>query len=321
MFLPGNMKSAKADNKLNIAADIARQALLNFEVVVLSGSNGISNKKAEKLVKERVELAQKTGKNVLILSTCQAQRSFSVGEISAVFLAYDNGAVGTTIQKISRGLTPHKVGKVGRIISLSFDPNRDDKLDALILDTAKNYKKTHKLASIKDALTLVLKTVDIFNCTEDGAVKIDVDAYLETIVNQSRIARVVGQQAKVESIPDKLRQAILDNTLERYKPSTDDAQKGKTGLGGKKKGGKRTAPLSKDETKLLKEKIVAICENLDVIVHGTGKVNMSEAFAVLKKDTELGESVSEVFGMKWEAIEELTNSGAINLEFIELVHY
>lgn len=317
MFLPSNMKLVN----LKEAAAMAEEALPNFSIVTLSSTHGVSNFNAQRKAKEHIEIARENNKKVIILATCLAQRSFSVGEISAVFLAYDNGESGATIQKISRGLTPSQIGKIGRIISLSFDPRRDDKLDSLVLQTAINYQKTHKLPSIKEALALVLKTVDIFNCTENGAIKIHVDAYLEEIVTRERISKVVGKMADVSNISDNLRECLLDSNFNKYVPQTEEvAQKGKA-LAKKNKGNKRQDKQRKDEDTLLREKIVALCENLDVVVLGTNSKNMAEAIVALKMNKELQLSFEEEAGMPYQALNELVNNNVINCNLIDLVKY
>jgi hypothetical protein len=169
MFLPANTRN----KLLEAAGDIAQEALPGFEVIVLCGSmkhNGkkITNRNAEKTVQEIIE----GNKSVLIIAAQMAQRSFSIPEITELYLAYDRGDNGATIQKMSRTLTPHDLTKVGRIFSLSFDPNRDDKFDAMILETAQNYRARSESKSLSESMAEVLKTVDIYRCYADGAIKI-----------------------------------------------------------------------------------------------------------------------------------------------------
>lgn len=317
MFLPSNMKLVN----LKDAASMAEEALPNFAVVCLSSTNGVSNFNAQKKAKEQIEIAQKNNKKVLILATCIAQRSFSVGEISAVFLAYDNGESGATIQKISRGLTPNEIGKIGRIVSLSFDPRRDDKLDSLVLQTAINYQKSRNLPSVKDALAIVLKTVDIFDCTDNGAIKINIDEYLEEIVTRERISKVVGKMANVNNISDNLRECLLNSNFNKYVPQTDEiAEKGKT-FAKKNNGSKRQDKQRKNEDVLLREKIISLCENLDVVVLGTNSKNMAEAVDALKKNSELQTSFEEESGMPYQALDELVRNNVINCNLIDLVKY
>lgn len=237
-------------------------------------------------------------------------------------MAYDNGEAGATIQKISRGLTPNQIGKIGRVVSLSFDPRKDDKLDSLILQTAVNYQKSHNIASIKEALALVLKTVDIFSCQAGGAVKIDVSTYLEEIVNQQRISRVVGRMAQVDKLNENLRKALLNNNFSRYVPATEEvAQKGKALAKKLKKGTPAQQKQRKTEDQELREKIIALCDNLDIVVFGTNSDNMMQAIEVLKINKELQVSFQDEVGMPYTALKELVDSGAINMSLVELVKY
>lgn len=167
MFLPGSTTNAN----LQEIKPIAEQALRGFNVILVSGAEDMSNATAEKDVKEAIELAEKAGQHVLILSAGMAQRSFSIPQITELYLCYDTGDNGATIQKMSRTLTPHTVGKIGRVVSLSFDPNRDDKFDAMLIETAQNYMKNKGIADLKTALADVLRTVDIFNVSPTALLK------------------------------------------------------------------------------------------------------------------------------------------------------
>lgn len=169
--------------ELKQIADMTRQALSNnHNVFLISGIDNITNENAEQEVKTAILKSQKENKNLILISSNMAQRSFSIPEIETVLLCYDRGEVGTTIQKLSRCLTPYKhiKQKTGKVISLSFDPNRDDKFDWMITETARNYSKHHNV-DIDIANRKVLKTINIFKCTEDGRLKIDIDEYAKNL--------------------------------------------------------------------------------------------------------------------------------------------
>lgn len=110
MFLPGSTTNAN----LQEIIPIAEQALKGFDIVAVYGEE-MSNATAEKRVKERIEIAEKNNQHVLIISAGMAQRSFSIPQITELYLAYDTGDNGATIQKMSRALTPNRAGKVGRV--------------------------------------------------------------------------------------------------------------------------------------------------------------------------------------------------------------
>lgn len=238
MWLPGSIKNTN----LNMVAHQARQVLPNYEIICLYGDN-TTNAKSEELVKHTIEIAKKKNNDILILSARMGMRSFSVGEIDELYLAYDGGGTSSTIQKISRVFTPHTLGKVGRIISLSFDPNRDDKFDNLILTTAYNYQHNQNVSNLKDALNTVLSTLDMFRCLPEGRVKLNVDDYLPTLLNRNSISRVIGRLADFSLLTPEDISALADGNSDYFRnPKQQVTEHGKTRLNpnfGKKKMGKK----------------------------------------------------------------------------------
>jgi hypothetical protein len=318
MFLSGSIRN----ENLLVAAQLAQQAIPGYIVVPIYGDE-MTNRTAEGDVKEIIEKAAKTNQSVLLLSAGMAQRSFSVPQITELYLAYDSGDNGATVQKMSRALTPDKVGKVGRIISLSFDPNRDDKFDAMLIETALNYKKTHKIASAKDAMRDVIRTVDIFRCTEDGAVKIEIDEYLEAAISRKSVSRVVGKTANIVDLDIDILNAIASGNAEVFRAAkVAAAEKGKTRIGVKGIGkGKGTPNDTMTRAKLLaraREVITTIVENLDIIVFGTNTRILTEAFEIVSENKEMKQAVKENFGLEFDLIVELFDSGIINQDLVEL---
>jgi hypothetical protein len=316
MFLPG---STTNDNLKEIKP-IAEQALRGFRVVLVSGAEDMSNATAEREVKDAVELAEKNNQHVLILSAGMAQRSFSIPQITELYLAYDTGDNGATIQKMSRTLTPHKVGKVGRVISLSFDPNRDDKFDAMMIETAQNYKKNHGIKDLKDALRDVLRTVDIFKCQQDGAVKIEVDEYLEQALARKSIDRVIGKVAPLNELTPAMISALASGNVDVFRAARKEAAaRGKTRLNVvKKKSGVNKTDASEKELKLAREMIVTISQNIDIIKFYGGST-IEDAFALMDADgTSIQDDVTEQFGVPYTMVKELVLSNFINRDLLDL---
>ena len=308
MFLPGSTTNAN----LQEIKPIAEQALRGFRVVLVSGAEDISNATAEKSVKEEIEKAEKTGQHILILSAGMAQRSFSIPQITELYLAYDTGDNGATIQKMSRTLTPHNVGKVGRVISLSFDPNRDDKFDAMMIETAQNYKKNHGIKDLKQALCDVLRTVDIFKCQQDGAVKIEIDEYLEQALSRKSIDRVIGKIAPVNELSAE--------EVDVFRAARKEAAaRGKTRLNVVKKSkGKNKTDASEKELKLAREMIVTISQNIDIIKFYGGST-IEEAFAIMDADGQsIQDDVTEQFGVPYIMVKELVLTNFINRDLLDL---
>ena len=316
MFLPGSTTNAN----LQEIKPIAEQALRGFRIVLVSGAEDISNATAEKSVKEEIEKAEKTNQHVLILSAGMAQRSFSIPQITELYLAYDTGDNGATIQKMSRTLTPHKAGKVGRVVSLSFDPNRDDKFDAMMIETAQNYKKNKDISDLKQALRDVLRTVDIFKCQADGAVKIEIDEYLEQALARKSIDRVIGKIAPINELSAEEVRALASGNVDVFRAARKEAAaRGKTRLNVVKKSkGKNKTDASEKELKLAREMIVTISQNIDIIRYYGGST-IEEAFALMDAEGyAIQNDVTEQFGVDYSLIKELVMTNFINRDLLDL---
>lgn len=287
----------------------------------------VNNKEAQGIVKDIVAEAEENGTNVLILASNMAQRSFSVGAISELYLAYDNGQLGATIQKMSRALTPNGDSeKVGRIVSLSFDSNRDDKFDAMIMQTAINMAKKAK-KPLADTLKDVLATLDIFNCTASGAVKIDADNYLLSAMERKAISRVVGKMINFNNVPMNVVVALAAGEGEVSKLAEQEvAQKGKkTDEPAKKSAAKaltESEQAAKDIDKMMakaREQVVVITERMYQVLVGTGTNNVADAVAAVKGNDALEKAVERMLGVSIEAVLYLFNNKIINTEMVELV--
>ena len=302
MFLPGSIRRSKKADDFGKVVNITKQALKGWHVVPVYGVS-TNNRKAEKHVTEEIEKAAKRGENVLILSAGMAQRSFSIGEITALYLCYDEGDAGATTQKISRALTPSEQGKVGRIFSLSFDPNRDDKFDSLMLATAQNYAKRKGIEE-NDALRIVIDTVDIFSCSTNGRVHIDPDTYLMQLLERKSIARVTGRQADMGllSMDELMALANGEGNYDRL-GKVEAAPKGKTGAAKAKATPKQRA--DKEALKLLdkaRKVLTTIVEHLPYLSFMTGKDTVLDSLKRCDEVDDYREYVTEQFGVSPAAI-------------------
>lgn len=315
MWLPGSM----TNDNLGDASVIASESLDGFVVQAIYGEE-MTNGTAESKCKEVIEKAFAKNQNVLFLSSRMAARSFSIPEITELYLAYDTGDNGATIQKMSRTLTPHRVGKVGRVISLSFDPNRDDKFDAMLIETAQNYKKNKGIADLKTALRDVLRTVDIFRCQQNGAVKVEVDAYLEEALARNSVDRVVGKIAPINELTAAQIHALSLGKAEVFRAATKAAaQRGKTSLStAKSNKGVSKIDASAKEIAKAREVIVTIAQNIDIIKYYGGST-IDEAFAIMDAEGDaIQDDVTEQFGVDYELIKDLVLGGIINRDLLDL---
>ncbi len=319
MFLPGSTTNANLEE----IVPIAEQALKGFRIVAVYGEE-MTNATAERKVKEEIERAEKQGQHVLLISAGMAQRSFSIPQITELYLAYDTGDNGATIQKMSRTLTPHKEGKVGRVISLSFDPNRDDKFDAMMIETAQNYKRNHKIPDLKQALRDVLRTVDIFKCQPDGAVKVEIDQYLEEALARKSIDRVIGKVAPVNEISKEMADALKAGNIEVFRAARQAAAaRGKTHGSSLKKPKGQAAQEQDDNAStkdlaLVREMIVTIAQNIDIIKYYGGST-IEKAFELMDEEgQDIQDDVTQQFGVSYDVIKELILGGFINRDLLDL---
>lgn len=323
MFLPSGMRN----ENLRDAVNIASEALPGFVVVPLSGYDNVSNRKAERVAKDAVEKARKNNKSVLFLATNLAQRSFSVCEITDLFLAYDGGDKGATIQKMSRALTPykslHRGNKVSRIYSMSLNPTRDDSLfDPILIESASHIKKSRNLESIKHALRAVLQSVDIFECTYDGAISVETDDYLNQIYSRNSLTRVIGRVADLSIMSKEEIDEINEGFGNYLRIKSDNvALSGKTKKPEEIKKTK-VAPkkIKNSDIMQARKNIIMIAENMDVILYGTNTKTISEALNKAKKSKKIQEAVYQSMGVSVDLIQRLIDKGVIRKEYLEILY-
>lgn len=214
------------------------KSILNtlYEVVVVNG-NEVKGEYAEQYVKDAIRSARMKDKKVWIIASQMCQRSFSIPEINVVLLTYDNGEVGATVQRMSRALTAGNSEKVGHIISLSIDGNRDDKIAPMILDAAKQVAE-HEDIDIVTALKKVMKSTPIFQMGEDGYnAELSHDEYSKEIFSSSSSHRIMMNNDRLmyDGCLDEIDFDFVEK-LESTKVE-NDFKKGKTFLDSIKKSG------------------------------------------------------------------------------------
>ena len=317
------ISSATNKNLMDITK-IAQQALPNYTVITLCGDkdnriNGqkITNRNSEQMVKEVIE---GNNKSILILSNQMASRSFSIPEITELYLAFDNGDNGATTQKMSRTLTPSDENKVGKVFSLSFDSNRDDKFDAMVMEAAIKVKKTGE--SIISAMRRVLKSLDIFECTEDGAVKFDESSFIKDAMSRNGLSRAMGKISDVHKMPYEVALAFAQGNIDVKAASKKmAAAKGKTYLDKQNRDNASSIKRDMSQAKMLakaRQMITTIIENADIIVWGTEETVMQEAFDRIEKEN-LEDVVADRMGVDYELIRFAFDEGIIKQDWVDIV--
>lgn len=167
------MLLVSANNKeMKQIHEIAEREIPNWHVKILNG-DFTNNRDAEYETKREINEARIAGKKgVVIIANQMGSRSYSIPEIQATVIAYDRGSVDATMQKVSRCLTPGKTysGKIkthGYIVDLSFDPNRAENIERLILEEAIQIQRSNE-TDFTSAVRYVMSSIDLFKMNEFG---------------------------------------------------------------------------------------------------------------------------------------------------------
>lgn len=324
-WLPGNTRTAN----LILIGEQFKEALPDgYRVMVLSGANGHTNRTAEQKATEFIKRAKDDGKkHVVLVTSTIASRSFSVKEISRIFLAFDGGSLASTTQKMARGYTSLMSDldtKIASVISLSFDPQRDDKFDGIFIEAVANAQKRHP--EVKDIYQLweeVLKTNPCYLTTEDGARLIKPDEYLKLAQNRHSLHRILGTLFVVGDLDEEVQEALLEgNGASFLKATARAAEKGKTS---DTKRGKILTSKGHDEKKdresKVKDAVTMISENLDILVNYAGRDRTyDEVFAFMDLPAHKGarDAVKDEFGVDYEIIKYLVLEGKMKRILLDL---
>lgn len=309
-------------------------------VRVLSGDEDATNKTSEGLVKGDIKDCKDSEKDgVVILTKEMGSRSFSVSEIDAVVLMYDNGSVGSLVQKISRSLTGGKTfdgvdKKEGNIISLSLDPNRIDAVDIFIVEEAqKNKTKSESFSSV---VKRIRKSVNIFSIDENGdrVNLLEKDDFYSELIEKFSFDKLKNSNIDIMPLLTDvdLRNSLLDiNSSELSKKESKVKQlkgKGKKFVENPKKEGESKEESSDDEfekvdLEVLRQAILTINNSILSIVGIDDSIDdRSKSFRNILNSIEINsEKTGEfynLYGISPSIVVQLLNKKVINEDIIDI---
>lgn len=301
MWFPGDTKTRDIPN-LSTIANITQQSLSNTHVIDMSGRT-TTNALAQAYVKEEIE--KHPTENIIIVASKIGQRSWTV-DIDEVYLCYDKGASGTTIQRISRVLSPRDENKVGKVISLSFNPNRDDKFDSILLHAAVNHKSTG--IDINESLRSVLQSVQIFDCTDEGTFRIEEDEFIKAAMDKKVLSRVFGKAIPLEKLTAEEMEALAKGKIDYSRESVREAAE----TGDTRESSNRQSSVSRKKplashTRKVREMATTLYEHSNFFLESAkpfGAKNIKESFEVIRKQNWEG-IVEDQFGLDYKLIERI----------------
>jgi hypothetical protein len=314
---------------------ITEDALPNWAIISVYGDakfkNGkkVKNKTAEKYVREEIEKARSknSNKNIIILASQMAQRSFSEGLIDEIYLAYDNGAEGATIQKMARALTGDgTTNKKAKIFSLSFDPNRDDKIQCLVFQSAINMMEKAGSKNPKPYIKAVLSSLDIWSCRADGSqVKWDATtSRVQDLFSKNVVARVLGQQINTNKLT--YAQMILlskGNTKASKSEKLEASLKGKTHVNFQDENSNSEKSKKRENLEgKAKEKLIGLLENSWYIMEfgfAEGCTNVVESLLKIK-ELNFESIIEAAFDIPFDLVEMIFMEDVIQRNHVNLIN-
>ena len=208
MLVSANKKEMKQ------IGEIAARAIPEWHIKILNG-DFTTNRDAEDETTEEINKARIAGKKgVIVIANQMGSRSYSIPAIQSTVIAFDRGSVDATQQKVSRCLTPPTKEKpmydgsldkpYGFIVDLSFDPNRAENIEKIILEEAIQVQRSGDAEDFASAVKYVLSSVDMFKMNSYGiAIEVTEEEMFRIFGDNENMLRVanisVDVAAAVES--------------------------------------------------------------------------------------------------------------------------
>jgi hypothetical protein len=326
------MLLVSADKKpMGQISEIAARAIPEWHVKVLNGDH-TTNKDAESETKREINEAKRAGKKgVIIIANQMGSRSYSISEIQATVIAYDRGSVDATTQKVSRCLTPGKTydGRDkthGIIVDLSFDPNRAENIERLILEEALVVKESDN-SSFPDAVRFVLSSVDLFKMNEYGCVEeVSEEDMFKILGDNDNLLKVADVAVDLTAAIQSGVFDILSNVNAAGKGAgSKKAVVGAGAINAIKKGGSKggrepTSSEKRNMEKIINDAIRALNMSATSVYFLAGSGDgYRECLELIEADPTLDSEFEELFGISASDAIQLIEYRALNEAILDVV--
>lgn len=261
---------------MNRARDIIEKATEGDYAVICLNGDITSNRKAERETRIVIEKAKIAGKKgVIIITNQMGSRSYSVPEIQTSVMCYDSGSVDASLQKVSRVGTPgntyHGTKKVyGYIVDLSFNPNRNENIERLIIEEAIMLQRSGEpgVTDFPKAVSYFLASANVYNLGQYGIIEeVREEDLFSIFSDQETLLRIADVTVDVKKAIDSGIFDILSKVLsQKEKKNKKDAAN--EGVKNKIK----KEPITEAERK---ERDKAIKEAEEIINRAIRSLNMS----------------------------------------------
>jgi hypothetical protein len=307
--------------------DIAERALPNYHIKMLNGDY-TSNKQAQYETTKEINEARIAGKDgVIVIANQMGSRSYSISEIQATVIAYDRGGVDATVQKVSRCLTPGKTysgetKETGHIFDMSFDPNRSENIERLLVDEIIQVGKSEDL-DFPTATSFVLSSIDCFKVRYGTAVEVTEEDMFDLLGDNDNLLRVADVTVDVETALDLIDELSNINTDGRQnsgrpKNAVNGAKNKITE--GMQAGRKPTDSEKKALEKIINNAVRALnMSATSVYILAEGGNTYRECISKISKDIEDEQEFEELFGVGTEIVETILDRELLNEPILDVI--
>lgn len=321
-FLPGSCTKVAA----SLIAEIARAHIgKQYDVVLLNG-NFTTNQEAEGMALDTIFAAEQEGRKVWFISQGMASRSFSVPSIDTVLLTYDGGDLGATLQKLSRALTSGSQDKIGKVVSISVDPNREDKIAKIILESAAKSAEDEG-GSLRNALYRAYSTFPLFSVDSDGCkILLSEDEYIKRAMCLDSSISLSVNRSNLYTLDEKTAYSLADQCLKR-----SGAERRRQGLQERIQKGKRyitreTNPTGEgtkwlDPWNIVTRQLDHFVHNLEYISYFVDgeKPQLSEILEVAESDESCFKDFIQFAGMTPSTVRDCISAGLLRTSWVDSV--
>jgi hypothetical protein len=311
---------------------IAERHIPDWHVKILNG-DFTSNKNAEYETTSEINKAKINGKKgVLIIANQMGSRSYSIPEIQATVIAFDRGSVDATAQKVSRCLTPGNTydgtkKEVGIIVDLSFDPNRAENIEKLVLEEAVSVQRDGTHADdFTSAVKYVLSSIDLFKMKYGTAVQMTEEEIFGVFSDNEAMLRVADVSVDIMGAIESGMFDILAKVNADGKPSKEKkAVLSADVINAIKEGGSVGDRNSKDSEVKNAEKIIndAIrslnMSATSVYYLAQGGESYRECLELVNDNDNLDNEFTVLFGINSKSVLTLLDNNVLNEAILDVI--
>lgn len=317
---------------------IAARYIPDWHVKVLNG-DFTTNFKAEKETTRELNEARIAGKKgVMIIANQMGSRSYSVPAIQATVIAFDRGSVDATQQKVSRCLTPAKMTEkrdklmydgsttkgYGVIVDLSFDPNRAENIERIILEEAIQVQRSGDVKDFAKAVKYVLSSIDLFKLKYGNTVPVSEEEMFGIFGDNDVMLKVADVSVDVAAVIDSGLFDIFSNVTAAGGKKSKKEVLGKGVKNTIVDGGTPKKPLSPkerlDAEKIINQAIHALNMSATSVYYLAKKgESYRECLNIVAKNKEMNKEFVEFFGVDAGQVIELLNAGALNEAILDVI--